>query len=100
MLIQFLDSCGVKENLSRPFPVFRVVYVIFLPSGNPIDKSRDTGAHKMINEKRYRTIRDCLVSTESLVSPNTVAPFEKRLTCSSQDDGHQIRALSRRFELC
>jgi hypothetical protein len=54
----------------------------------------------MINEKRYRTIRDCLVSTENLVSPNTVAPFEKQLTCSSQDDGHQIRALSRRFELC
>ena len=37
---------------------------------------------------------------QSQVSPDTVAPVEKQLTCGSQDGGHQIRALSRRFELC
>jgi len=64
MLVQFLDSRGVKKNLSRPFPVFRVVYIIHLPSGNAINKSRDTRAHKMINKKRYCTVRDCLVPRE------------------------------------
>ena len=101
MLVQFFDSRGVNENLSRPFPVLRVIYIIHLPSGNAINKSRDTRAYKVINKKRYCTVRDCLVSRGRLISPDTVATVEERLrlTCGSQDGGHQIRALSRRSEL-